>query len=261
MMRSFLQRLALLAGGVVLLGTAPASANAQKALVYCPVTVDATGCTTIVNALSPAYPLGVDRGYDGTDGTVDLRTVDLFKYSVFVVPALADDATAQPYATLRDPEVVEHLKAALIGRIALWSGSPDQGATNRGMKDALIQNLVAYASGAYANARGPGLVALLDASTSIGTRYDWLRTITPLEVTSDPNILIYSTVRPLNPLGTSILTSGLGTVAYTNMATFGFRCLTAHRASAWTRWGRRGRQWVDRWCSRRSRRGTRAARW
>src|SRR5689334_17090105 len=124
MMRSLLQRgLVLLAAAVGLLGTRPATANAQKALVYCPVNVDATGCNAIVNALTgPAYPLGVDRGYDGTGGTVDLKTVDLFTYSVFVVPSLADGTTSQPYAMLRDPEVVEHLKAALIGRIAMWSG-------------------------------------------------------------------------------------------------------------------------------------------
>jgi hypothetical protein len=146
-MRSLLQRCALaLAAVVALLGTRPATANAQKALVYCPVSVDATGCNAIVAALTgPAYPLGVDRGYDGTDGTVDLKAVDLFSYSVFVVPSLADDSTSQPYAKLRDPEVAEHLKAALIGRIAMWSGTPDQGATNRTMKDALIQNLAAWA--------------------------------------------------------------------------------------------------------------------
>ena len=74
MMRSFFQRLALVLAGVVgLLGTPPATANAQKALVYCPVTVVARGCNAIVNAVTgPAFPLGVDRGYDGTGGTVDL---------------------------------------------------------------------------------------------------------------------------------------------------------------------------------------------
>src|SRR3954469_18372481 len=183
MMRSFLQRAALVFGAVLGVFAMPAAVRAQKALVYCPVTVDATGCTNIVNALTgPAYPLGVDRGYDGTGGTVDLKTVDLFTYSVFVVPSLADGATSQPYAKLRDPEVVEHLKAALIGRIALWSGSPDQGASNRAAKDALIQNLTAWAAGAFGTAKGPGLVGLLDGSSSSSARYDWLRAITPLPV-------------------------------------------------------------------------------
>ena len=74
-MRSLLQRCALVLGAVVgLLGTRPATANAQKALVYCPVSIDATGCNAIVAALTgPTYPLGVDRGYDGTGGTVDLK--------------------------------------------------------------------------------------------------------------------------------------------------------------------------------------------
>ena len=224
-MRSLLQRCALaLAAVVALLGARPATANAQKALVYCPVSVDATGCNAIVAALTgPAYPLGVDRGYDGTDGTVDLKAVDLFSYSVFVVPSLADDSTSQPYAKLRDPEVAEHLKAALIGRIAMWSGTPDQGATNRTMKDALIQNLAAWAGGAFTTAKGPGLVALLDMSAGVTARYDWVRAITPVPVTSDPNLLIYSSVRSLDARATTILTSGAGAIAYTNMATFGFQ--------------------------------------
>ena len=225
MTRSFLQRGALLLGAVCgLIGTRPATANAQKALVYCPVNVDATGCNAIVAALTgPAFPLGVHRGYDGTGGTVDLKAVDLFSYSAFIVPSLADGGAAQPYAKLRDPEVAEHLKAALIGRIAMWSGTPDQGATNRAMKDALIQNLAGWAAGAYASARGPGLVALLDASSSAVTRYDWVRAITPVPVTSDPNLLIYSDVRALNPRATAMLTSGAGPIAYANMATFGFQ--------------------------------------
>src|SRR5512133_1507388 len=136
MMRSLLRRSALMVAAAFGMTTLPAAANAQKALVYCPVSIDATGCNAIVTALTgSAYPLGVDRGYDGTNGTVDLKTVDLFAYSVIVVPSLADGSTSQPYAKLRDAEVVEHLKAALIGRIAMWSGTPDQGATNRVMKD------------------------------------------------------------------------------------------------------------------------------
>ena len=224
-MRSLVQRGALALATIAgLLGTRPATANAQKALVYCPVAVDATGCNAIVTALTgPAYPLGIDRGYDGTNGTVDLKAVDLFSYSVFVVPSLADDSTSQPYALLRDAEVAEHLKAALIGRLAMWSGSPDQGAANRAMKDALIQNLAGWAAGAYATAKGPGLVALLDASASATARYDWVRAITPVPVTSDPNLLIYSSVRSLDPRATTILTSGSGMIGYTNMATFGFQ--------------------------------------
>ena len=172
-MSTRLQRALLAAGTLLGVLATPATARAQKALVYCPVNVDASGCNTIVTALTgAAFPLGVDRGYDGTGGTVDLKTVDLFAYAVFVVPSLADLAGSTPYAKLRDVEVVEHLKAALIGRIALWSGTPDQGTANRAMKDALIQNLAGWASGAFATAKGPGLVALLDASTPPSARYD-----------------------------------------------------------------------------------------
>jgi hypothetical protein len=224
MMQFSFRRAALVVGAAFGVGSVPASVQAQKALVYCPVAADATGCNTIVTALTgPAFPLGVDRGYDGTSGTVDLKTVDLFSYSVFIVPSLADGSTSQPYAKLRDPEVVEHLKAALIGRIAMWSGSPDQGATNRAMKDALIQNLAAWASGAFGTAKGPGLVALLDASSSLTGRYDWVRAIAPVPVTSDGALLIYSGVRALNTRATTILTSGAGPIVYDNMATFGFQ--------------------------------------
>ena len=105
----------------------------------------------------------------------------------------------------------------------MWSGTPDQGATNRAMKDALIQNLAAWSGAAFATAKGPGLVALLDASGSAVSRYDWVRAITPVPVTSDPNLLIYSSVRSLDARATAILTSGAGTIAYANMATFGFQ--------------------------------------
>jgi len=71
--------------------------HGQKALVYCPVGVDATGCDRIVSALQSKFA-GVDRGYDGSNGTLDLRAIDLNHYSVFVVPSLADDADKQPYA-------------------------------------------------------------------------------------------------------------------------------------------------------------------
>ena len=49
------------AAGLALFVCAPA-ARAQKALVYCPVGVDAAGCDRIVTALTPAFAGGVDRG-------------------------------------------------------------------------------------------------------------------------------------------------------------------------------------------------------
>src|SRR6478672_4514211 len=93
----------------------PRLAEAQKALVYCPVSIDATGCAAIKTALTSTHPGGIDTGFDGTQGTVDLKTVDLFQYSVIVVPSLADDSTA-PYGLLRDTLVASRLKAALLGR-------------------------------------------------------------------------------------------------------------------------------------------------
>src|ERR1043165_9681355 len=219
-MRTTLLRAGLLLG----LTTIPAVAFAQKALVYCP-TADQSGCNVIVNALSSGggYPGGVDRAYDGTDGTLDLRTLDHSVYSVFVVPSLADDATTQPYALLRDPAVVEHLKTALIGGIAVWSGFPDQGTANRESKDQLIRNLAAWAGKDYATAQGPGLVALLDLSEVEGARYDWLRAITPLQLTSDATFTTYDSVRTLTETGAAIR----GSLAYASMAALGLATPTA----------------------------------
>src|ERR1051326_8986120 len=160
-------RKALLRAGLALgLTTLPALAFAQKALVYCP-TADQTGCNAVVTALSSGGYLAVDKGYDGTGGTVDIRTVDLFGYSVFWLPALADDATTQPYGFLRTADVVEHLKAALIGGLAVWSGTPDQGSANRDSKDQLIRNLAGWAGGRFAQAHAPGL--RIDALGASGT--------------------------------------------------------------------------------------------
>src|SRR5215218_9670500 len=127
-----LAALALLVGALV----APRTAAAQKALVYCPPT-DASGCEAIAASLTgtPAFPGGVDKAYDGTLGSVDLKTADLNAYAAFVVPSLSDDASPSPYALLRDSTVVARLKNALLGRRALWSGSPDQGTTNHDMKE------------------------------------------------------------------------------------------------------------------------------
>src|SRR5436305_12900722 len=105
----------LLAAGLALgLAIVPRGAAAQRALVYCPINLDRAGCDTVVAVLAggSAYPGGVDRGYDGTGGTVDLRSADLFPYSVFVVPPLADDSASQPPAFLPAPRVVAALLPA-----------------------------------------------------------------------------------------------------------------------------------------------------
>src|SRR5216117_706334 len=123
-MRPALVKVLLAAGLALGLAVVPGGAAAQRALVYCPINLDRAGCDTVVAVLAgpSAYPGGVDRGYDGTGGTVDLQSADLFAYIVFVVPSLADDSTSQPYGLLRDSVVVENLRAALIGGLAVWSG-------------------------------------------------------------------------------------------------------------------------------------------
>ncbi|MFL5494859.1 MAG: hypothetical protein ACJ8DC_10800, partial [Gemmatimonadales bacterium] len=121
--RAWISALALAAGFAL-----PTPAAAQKALVYCPVSIDAAGCGAIVTALgadATLFPGGVDGGYDGTQGTVDLATVDLAVYGAFLVPSLADGAGATPYGLLRNPTISARLKAAFIGRVAVWSGTPD----------------------------------------------------------------------------------------------------------------------------------------
>jgi hypothetical protein len=101
-MRTLLNHTALLVAGILAMALGPSAARAQKALVYCP-TGESAGCETIVNALSStaAFSAGVDKGFDGSAGTVDLKTVDLFQYSVVFVPSLSDDADGSPYALLR----------------------------------------------------------------------------------------------------------------------------------------------------------------
>src|SRR3982751_3373678 len=118
------------------LAARPISAHAQKALVYCPVGIDATGCGRIVDALTPKFPEGVDKGFDGSSGTIDLKKADLQHYAVVVVPSLADNDGAKPYALLRD--IAPACRMAINGRVAVYSGAPDQGAANRDAKNALI---------------------------------------------------------------------------------------------------------------------------
>src|SRR5262245_18078821 len=113
------------------------TAQAQKALVYCTDGVEAAGCDRVVAALQSQLLGGVDRGYDGSGGTIDIRKVDLQHYAVFVVPSLADAAGRTPYALLR--AAAPQLRMALTGRVAVYSGAPDQGNGNRPDKETLIQ--------------------------------------------------------------------------------------------------------------------------
>jgi hypothetical protein len=201
----------------------PSAAQAQRALVFCPVTIDATGCNAVTAALTAGtqFPGGVDTGFDGTNGTVDLATGDLSSYSVLVIPSLADGGGVTPYALLRDPTVGARLRSIFVGRLAVWSGSPDIGSTNRAAKDGLIRNLAVFARADSANTHGPGLVVLQDNSDD-GARYDWLAGISGIAVTADTTFEFYSNVDVLTPTGRGILTNSSGLqIGYTNMASFG----------------------------------------
>lgn len=217
-MRAWISALTLAAGLSL-----PAPASAQKALVYCPVSIDAAGCGAIVTALgaeATLFPGGVDGAYDGTQGTVDLATVDLAGYAALLVPSLADGAGTTPYALLRDPTIAARLKAAFMGRVAVWSGTPDVGSTNRGPKDNLIRHLARWVRPDSAGSHGPGIVVLQDNSDDAAARYAWVGGISSATIAADSTFTVYSNVQVLTQAGTAILTSGSTQIGYTNMATF-----------------------------------------
>jgi hypothetical protein len=199
---------------------APAS---PRALVYCPVPIDATGCDRIVTALAASFTV-VDRGYDGRPGTVDLASVNLDAYAVFVVPSLADDAGVEPYSVIRNAPVASRLKGAFTGRVAVWSGTPDQGEANREAKNTLLRNLAGWAAARFATSGARGIVVLQDHSADVAQRYAWVATISGAAVLADASAGVYDTAEPLTTDGTEILGNGATQVAshaYANMASFG----------------------------------------
>ncbi len=209
---------AAFAAGLALSISAPA-AHAQKALVYCPVGVDATGCDRIVSALQPTFATGVDRGYDGSNGTLDLKAIDLNHYSVFVVPSLADDGDKQPYAVLRAAAARLHL--AINGRVAVYSGAPDQGNANRADKDAIIQNLATWAAAGHTRATSlVGMVALLDLSTSSADRYTWVRSVSLADVSADAEMQSFGDVTAVSSRSGEALLGGASR-RFSNMASYG----------------------------------------
>src|SRR5216110_66377 len=206
------------------LGLGPSVLSAQKALVYCPVGIDPTGCTTLVQALGDSggpFPQRVDMGYDGTAGTINLPSADLSPYAVFIVPALADNADAKPYDLLRTATVANRLRTVLLGRIAVWSGTPDQGSLSRAQKNTLVRNLAAWGAANYATSGLRGLVVLQDYSDSVAQRYAWVAAISRLGVTADSAPGIYSEVQALTATATGLLNNGGQQLAYANMASFG----------------------------------------
>jgi hypothetical protein len=211
---SSLARCALaLACGFVL---SASGAAAQKALVYCPAGIDVAGCGNVAGALASAFPAGVDRGYDGSAGTVDLRAADLGGYSLVVVPSLSDNPNSRPYGLLRDAEVAGRLAGVLTGRVAVWSGTPDQGRGNRDAKNTLIRNLAAYAAEG-AEAGIPGLLVLQDASADVSQRYGWLAGVSGRTLGAERTARAFGRVRGLTETGSRVA----GGLAFANMAAFG----------------------------------------
>src|SRR2546428_14074918 len=182
------------------------AANPGKALVYCPVAIDSAGCDQIVATLSGPdgpFPGGVDRGYDGTAGTVDLATADLSPYAVFIIPSLADDSVSKPYDLLRNSRIAYRLSLALQGRLVVWSGTPDQGTQKRDLKDKLIRNLAVWARGAD-SAAATGLVVLGDHSEVASQRYAWLAGVAGLAVSPDKVAPVYDSVKTLTATGIAV---------------------------------------------------------
>src|SRR5437867_8303291 len=206
------------------LGLGPSVLSAQKALVYCPVGIDPTGCTTLVQSLGDSggpFAQRVDMGYDGTDRTIDLASADLSPYAVFIVPALADNADTKPYDRLRTATVASRLRNVLLGRIAVWSGTPDQGTVSRREKNTLVRNLAVWGAANYATSGLRGLVVLQDYSDSLAERYGWVVEISRLAVAADSAPGIYNEVQALTATATQLLNNGGQQLAYTDMASFG----------------------------------------
>src|SRR5882724_5293671 len=199
----------------------PAALRAQQALVYCPAGIDVAGCDLIVESLTGAFPGGVARAYNGTSGTVDLARADLAPYAVFIVPSLADNGDTKPYDLLRTTAVAERLRTVLRGRIAVWSGTPDQGTTNRTEKTTLIRNLALWGAANHATSGLRGLVVLQDHSDTVAQRYAWLRGVSRLSVAADSDLQIYNAVQALTAIAAEILRNGDQQLAYANMASFG----------------------------------------
>src|SRR2546428_5339492 len=225
MVRKLLRFVAIAGALVAALGVAvyAVAVTPQKALVYCPVAIDSIGCDNVVAALSGPngpFPNGVDRGYDGTAGTVDVATADLSPYAVFIIPSLADDSVSKPYDLLRNSRIAYRLSLALQGRLVVWSGTPDQGTQNRDPKDKLIRNLAVWARGAD-SAAATGLVVLGDHSEVASQRYAWLTGFAGLAVSPDTVAQVYDTVKTLAATGTAIVSNGGMQLTYPAMASFG----------------------------------------
>lgn len=222
MTRILSSAVALVMAAALGLAALPSTGSAQKALVYCPPS-DTTGCDYIVSALSASggpFPSGVDRGYDGGSSTVNLATADLSQYAAIIIPSLADDSTSTPYGLLRSSTVAPRLNAVL-GHVAVWSGTPDQGTGNVTAKETLLRHLAAWAAIGNTAPRATGLVVLEDFSDDVTQRYAWLGSVAGLAMGADTTLGSYASVNAVTATGTQILDEGGSVLAYANMATFG----------------------------------------
>jgi hypothetical protein len=116
--------------------------------------------------------------------------------------------------------------------VAVWSGTPDVGSTNRTAKDGLIRNLAAWAKADAPGTHGPGVVALQDNSDDEAGRYGWVGAISALSVGGDPTFEVYSNVQVLTSTGQAILTNGGLQIGYTNMASYGLVAGAGGRSDA-----------------------------
>src|SRR5881396_4118681 len=121
-----------------------------------------------------------------SDWSSDVCSSDL------IVPALADNADTKPYDRLRTATVASRLRNVLLGRIAVWSGTPDQGTVSRREKNTLVRNLAVWGAANYATAGLRGLVVLQDYSDSLAERYGWVVEISRLAVAADSAPGIYT---------------------------------------------------------------------
>src|SRR5439155_1300008 len=109
----------------------------------------------------------------------------------------------------------------LLGRIAVWSGTPDQGTVSRTEKNPLVRNLAVWGAANYATSGLRGLVVLQDYSDSLAERYAWVAEISRLAVAADSAPGIYNEVQALTATATQLLNNGGQQLAYTDMASFG----------------------------------------
>ena len=146
-----------------------------------------------------------------------------------MVPSLADDANKQPYALLRS--VAPRLHMAINGRVAVYSGAPDQGAANRDSKDAVIQNLARWAANGHTHTAGlVGLVAFLDLSEKTTDRYSWVRSISLVDVSADEELQAFGDITPMTSRGGDMFTAAGKPVRFSNMASYGLH-IGAHGAA------------------------------